>query len=353
MNQAATPDRSTEYLLVRSLRQRVATISPGIGERTRHDYEKKYERMQRTGFLPEQAGSKKGYYAYRAALLHGTAAEVRDALRQRDRADYGSAAWQAAMTTLQRAAAIFQRYPPDPERRHRDQGSASFTWEGLRAHKQKTLTGWSATIASKKRILSKLRKIPDWREKLFACVTAKHRDAAALCALTGARPSEIAQGVHVALDGDCLTVTLHGSKLTASSGQPERALRLKVECAEARHLAERAAAGPLDIGTHPANLCAALIKAGRAAFPHLRETVSPYVLRHALASDLKAAGIDPEAIAQVLGHRASESQQAYGFAVCASGGVSIEAVRASLPVRLTHRHPRDHLAAPSPTPTLR
>ena len=353
-----TPDRSAEYLLVRALRQIISGISQNISEATARDYLSKYERMKRNGTTPETAGTKKAFYAYRAALLFGVAADSRQALRARDKATFGSEDWKEAMHILHRSQAIFARYPPDPERKHRNIGSpSSCTWEDIKSHKVKTITGWSATVASKKRILSKLRKDSDWRAKLFAQITPKHQHAAALCALTGARPSEIARGIRVELindsDGQRLIITIAGSKLTTNSGQPERTIRVKLDTKEARHLAQYAAHNPLYVVTHPANLCAAFIKAGRAAFPLLRETVTPYVLRHALASDLKAAGVSPDAIAQVLGHQASESQQAYGFAVCASGPVSIDGVCATLAVRSTHRRPREHLGMSSPGPSTR
>ena len=357
MNAPNNTDRSAEYFLVRELRKIIAGVSQKISERTQNDYLKKYERMKRTGATPETSGTKKSFYANRAALLYGASIEVRQALRARDKAVFGSDEWRAAMNLLQGCHAIFGRYPPDPERKHRDNGSPSFTWEGIKSHKVKTMVGWSATVASKKRILSKLRRTPDWRSKLFSRVTPKHQNAAAICALTGARPSEIAHGVRVELrknnDVPHLIITIAGSKITANSGQPSRTIQVKIDTDEARHLEKHATNAPIHVVTHPANLCAAIIKAGRSAFPHLQETVTPYVLRHALASDLKAAGISPDAIAQVLGHQASESQQAYGFAVCASGKVSIDGVRAALPVRSTHRIPREHLdmtlTMPSPS----
>lgn len=127
---------------------------------------------------------------------------------------------------------------------------------------------------------------------------------------------------------------------------------MRIDTDEARHLANQVMQPPVTVTTHPANLCAAVIKAGRLAFPNLQETITPYVLRHALASDLKAANISPDKIAQILGHQASESQQAYGFAVCSSGAVSIDGVRATHPVRSTHRNPHENVwmscSMPSP-----
>ncbi len=353
----STPDRAAEYLLVRQLRLIVTTISQNISEKTRQDYSTKYLRMKQKDLTPESAATKKGFYAYRAALLFGVAQEARQAFSQRDKSAFGSEDWKNAMAVLHRCKTVFERYPPDPERMHRDSGSKSFMWEGVKSHKIKTMTGWSGTVASKKRVLSKVRKITDWRTHLFNQITGKHKSAAALCILTGCRPSEIARGAKIELadspKGQHLLITINGSKITANSGQPERTIRVRVDTDEARYLANQVTQSSVTVPTHPANLCAAVIKAGRLAFPHLQETITPYVLRHALASDLKAANISPDKIAQILGHQVTESQQAYGFAVCSSGGVSIDGVRASIPVRATHRHPRKHLGRPYPAPAPR
>ena len=135
---------------------------------------------------------------------------------------------------------------------------------------------------------------------------------------------------------------------TEHSGQPERMLIVAIDSDAARHLVRCVETGNSTIRTHPANLCAATIKAGRKAFPNLKESVTPYVFRHHLASQMKAAGLPPEIIAKALGHRASESQQVYGYAVSATGtSGSVIAVSASVSVRMTHRNPRVALAYPN------
>ena len=346
-----TPDRTGEYLLVRQIRQAISNISQHISEKTKQDYMKKYQRMKDKGATPESAGTRKGFYAYRAALLYGIALEARQALNLRDKSACGSQEWQSAMAVINRCRLILERYPPDPERNHRYSDSTSFTWSAIKSNKFKTATGWNATISSKKRVLGKIRNIHDWRTRLFQQVTPKHKSATAICILTGCRPSEISRGVRIELadtsDGQRLIITIRGSKLTANSGQPERKMAIRIDTDEAKHLAQLANDSSVTVTTHPANFCAAIIKAGRLAFPNLRETVSPYVLRHALASDLKAANASLDVIAQILGHQATESQQAYGFAVSQSGGVHIDGVRASIPVRDTHRNPRACIMAQS------
>lgn len=172
--------------------------------------------------MPESAATKKGFYAYRAALLFGVAQEARQAFLLRDKSPFGSDDWKNAMAVLHRCKSVLERYPP-VERTHRDSGSTSFMWAGVKSHKVRTMTGWSATVASKKRVLSKVRSIPDWRTRLFAQITGKHKDAAALCILTGCRPSEIARGVRVELadcpNGKSAYWHIRGGKVTANSGQ--------------------------------------------------------------------------------------------------------------------------------------
>lgn len=342
------PDRCAEYSLVRQLRQLIGTVSIRISEATLNDYMKKYQYIITSGKLPEHHNTKRAYYAYRAALIFGTAQTAREALRKRDKAVYGSDDWQTSMDALTKCAAVFNRYPPDPARKHRTSGSDSFVWESIKAHKIKTITGWSTTVASKRRLLSKLAYIKEWQTKFFESVTEKHKKATALCMLTGARPSEIARGVEITLvkqnNIPILVIRILGSKITETSGQPERILYVSVSRPESLYLAKTITQGKQTISTHPANLCAAFIKAGRKAFPDFQDTITPYVFRHQLASQLKAAEIDPATIAKILGHQATESQQAYGYAVSAKGITApIVGVSASMPVRLTHRDPRSYI----------
>lgn len=341
-------NRNAEYELVRQVRESCNKVNSRLSDKTQADYIKKYQRIQTTGKLPEQHNTKRAYYAYRAALLYGTAQTARNALRARDKAVCGSEAWKNAIDALEKCAAVFSRYPPDPKREHHLTGSGSFTWEAVKQHKIKTNTGWSATVASKKRILYKLNQRPDWASRLFEAVTEKHKAATAISILTGARPSEIAQGVMLSLaqknNKPYLVIRIKGSKITDNSGQPERLLYVSMDGPEATFLGGLVQGRQSLITTNPANLCAAIIKAGRKAFPTLQETVTPYVFRHHLASQMKAVGLPPDVIAQTLGHRASESQQAYGYAVSAGGSaLKLAAVTATHAVRDTYRDPRSHV----------
>ena len=350
-------DRTLEYLLVIELRKSIGQVGQSISEATKRDYIKKYERMKRLKTMPESSKCSNGFYAYRAALLYCTAIEAKNALKARDKAVYQSPEWQASITLLNRCKTIFDRYPPDPERQHWDAGSTSFTWRDVQAHQTQSKVCKSAPVQSKKRVLSKLRQIENWHAKLFEQITPIHRNAAAICYLTGARPSEIARGVTVKNlgnpDNPMLTIQINGTKLTAKTGQPERVIQVKADSTEALYLLSQCnGSQPFVINTKPANLTAAVIKAGKKAFPNLKQTVSPYVFRHSVTSELKASRISEERIAQTLGHQATKSQQAYGHSIQASGSHNILAVAAKIPVRLTHRHPQEILRVVSSVPSL-
>lgn len=342
------PNRSAEFALVREMRDWAKRCDGPRSEKTLTDYAQKYARMVRTGFLPEKARTAKTFYAYRAALVWATLEQARDALRRRDRAPYGTPAWSEALADLEHARQVLRRYPPDPEREYRAHGSPAFTWSDLSSQ----MTD-KPRSRSKRRVLSYLHHIPDWRERLFQHIPYRHKAAAAICALTGARPAEV-RGVEIVRYGEGLLLRIPGAKLTSHSGQPERALLIGLDSVEARYLNGLAEAGPVTVSGSAQALCAAVQRAGRKAFPRARQLVSPYVYRHALASDLKAEGHDPERIAECLGHRATESQSAYGRAVHGGQACGVLAVRASMPVRVTHRPPPpmrqpSHSLAPRPS----
>jgi len=189
-------DRTAEFALVRELREWLKRCDGPRSEKTLADYSRKYARMVRTGFLPEHARTPKTFYAYRAALVWASLEQARDTLQQRDKVPYGSPEWSEALVDLEHARQVLQRYPPDPEREHRSHGSPAFTWSDLANQKPE-----KHRSQSKRRVLAYLHNVQDWRERLFLHVSDRHKAAVAVCALTGARPSEVALGVEVVREG--------------------------------------------------------------------------------------------------------------------------------------------------------
>ena len=331
-------DRSEEFRQVIELRKTVSNVAKDIQPSTVVEYEKIYARMLRENQTPDDATSRSGYFLRRAALMYVCANQARKALRDRDKAVFGSDEWHSALREIERISSIFHSYPPDPERQNHAVGSTGRCWNDVRQEKESA--GWKAESKSKRAGLSALLKRPDWSNCLFGAITPKYRAAYAVAFLTGARPAEIEHGVSVRQCENGLEITIKGAKIGAQRGQPERVILVSLDSKSAQYLAAIAEGGKVTIQNNAKRFCDAVRKAGKKAFPRMRTSISPYSLRHAVASALKGSGIDAEGIAQVLGHRASRSQQSYGMhSQRRNNATAILGVRASMPVRDTSRSP--------------
>lgn len=171
-----------------------------------------------------------------------------------------------------------------------------------------------------------------------------HRRACiATLVLTGCRPAEFSEelGVDLVLKdrpqgGSHLANTIAGAKTMQTvteelvgKGQNFRCLELDCASPEGQWLMERLDRREqrgmrlaLPSSTHSqsgillpaternrrisASLGKLVTRIGEAAFPRLRHKLTPYVFRHAIAADMKAADhIGPEVIAQALGHQST------------------------------------------------
>ena len=331
-------DRSEEFLLVAELRKSVSNVAQDIQPSTATEYEKIYARMLRDNQTPDDATSRSGYFLRRAALVFICAKQARQALRDRDKAEVGSGKWQSALREIKRISSIYRCYPPDPERQNHLHGSKGRCWNDVKQDKE--LAGWKAESKSKRAGLNALLRRADWSNCLFDAMPTKFRAAYAIALLTGARPAEIEKGVIVRKSDAGLEITIKGAKIGSQRGQPERVILISLDSKSAQYLADLIEVNECSVQCSAKRFCDAVRNAGKKAFPRMRSSISPYSLRHAVAASLKANGIDADGIAQVLGHRASRSQQVYGMCSQRSNNAtSILGVRASLPVRNTIRSP--------------
>lgn len=326
-----------EWNLVKQIRNAIAGVADGIAPSTVADYERVYAHMLRTSCSPDDATSQSSFYRRRAALLYVCATQAKSALRARDRSPFGSPERAAALAELERLGAIFARYPPDPDKLHATEGVTYGTWVNVRSRLE--ANGHRIENHSKRRGLGALIRRAGWQDTLFASTPGKFQAAVAVLLLTGVRPAELAQGVIVRVVDDNLEITIPGAKLGVTRGQPLRTLLVSRDSPHAEYLAMLAGDGKVTVSADAKRLCDNVRKAGKLAFPRMHGTVSPYSLRHAVAGALKGAGIDPDGIAQVLGHQATRSQQSYGLACHGRQGTAILGVRASVPVRATARSP--------------
>lgn len=191
----------------------------------------------------------------------------------------------------------------------------------------------------------RLQGLPvDWRAQIFASLPAAHRLPYAVQALAGARTAELAKGVKVHLCEGGIEITIAGAKLHKQNGQPLRQVVIRNRPDDPAFTAlldasQKAAPEPLSVAitTHIETYRKAIRNAGLRRFDRGRGTskyITPYMVRHQFASDLKAAEMEPVLVAEALGHRSSRTQELYGYKGLGQGqkGQDVEA-RASKPVR--------------------
>ena len=175
------------------------------------DYRRKAAKLNRARPSPDippdiaqLSGTKRSYYAYRAALIWDSVNRAQAALRQRDRADSGSAEHGEAIHALMLAKRDLETYPPDPfqERRtdvgfqnqlaelglaRRDSGEWQKAVEAGKTRKPERKGGKARTVNRLN------RDIPDWRNRIWdrlIQIGSDWLEFAATCALTGCRPEE-------------------------------------------------------------------------------------------------------------------------------------------------------------------
>jgi hypothetical protein len=102
-----------EYDLVKRIRHIIAGVSEGIAASTASDYDRVYGHMMRTHSTPDDATSRSAYYRRRAALLFVCSQQAREALRARDRAEFGSPERLSALSDVNQRPIVFRCQRPN------------------------------------------------------------------------------------------------------------------------------------------------------------------------------------------------------------------------------------------------
>ena len=344
------PKLAEEYILVKKLRGQIADVNVSVSEKTAAEYRQLFQKLQEKGVHFSQATSKNTFYKQRAASLFVLAESAKSLMNQRDRAQKGTPEHAEIVQKLSEISAFFDDFPanPDPEN---SENQSKITWKDVK-------TGEKMTSFSKKTGLGKLVKIENWEKKLFEKCSSKHQNALAVSLLSGCRPAEIESGVVIKRDDSGnLILTIRGAKLSEIRGQETRELSISPDHFAAKHLLAQIENGQeMVISSNAKCMSDAVRQAGKRAFPRLRVGVSPYSIRHAVASQLKASGIDADAVAMTLGHAATASQSAYGRAHYSGAGgspLAIVGVSASRAVRDTAKPPPPERARRYSAPVMR
>lgn len=249
--------------------------------------------------------SKRTYYVRKAALTHFAAVKLREAAHVGDAAEAAHAMIVLAKfisrsardkVPLETAVCPLQ----NPQRRVSKRGS--------------------------------LRGLPaNWRQMMLEAMhDSTVGPALLLMAATGVRPSEVANGVAVTPIDDGVRVVVQGTKTDRGHGQPLRIFEIQSELAVllAQH-------GEQLIKVDRANQIS--VEAGRIGRKLFGcrgvASVSAYSLRHAFASDLKAAGLSGKVISAILGHAAEDTKKHYGHPRQARMPIRAALVHAARPVR--------------------
>ena len=181
---------------------------------------------------------------------------------------------------------------------------------------------------------SKGRTLPalSWQEQVMASATVKQKPFIALMWATGCRPAEIERGVTVRRVHGGIEIEIPGAKVTATNGQPRRKILIDASSPAGLHLG-------IALGARQEIEMSRKAKRIGNDFADIRRrtglaAVSAYSFRHQVSADLKAAGVDKNAIAQVLGHASERTQGRYGRPSKgrAGGGIILDAI-GSRPVR--------------------
>lgn len=181
---------------------------------------------------------------------------------------------------------------------------------------------------------SKGRNLPalSWQEQVMAASTPAQRPFVALMWATGCRPAEIERGVTVRRVDGGIEIEIPGAKVTATNGQPRRKILIDARSPAGLHLG-------IALGMRKEIEMSRKAKRIGNDFADIRRrtglaAVSAYSFRHQVSADLKAAGVDKNAIAQVLGHASERTQGRYGKPSRgqAGGGIILDAI-GSRPVR--------------------
>ena len=198
-----------------------------------------------------------------------------------------------------------------------------------------------------------------WQQKLIDEIQKKDRAALLVEAITGCRPAELVTGVKVLVSDTSILVTILGAKVSKTSGQPTRTLTYEIVPGLIQALSRRIGIGEHIVKIDDARRFSTSVRdAGKRAFPGLRRTLTPYCLRHQVASDMKASGLASDDVSRSLGHCSDKTATRYGHSKLGKGGIVPVDVTASREVKksaaadLDRVKPMEKIPDPDFQPTI-
>lgn len=356
---------AAQFDVVRAGREQIAIIDKERKERrdtqpspsSVAQYEKKLELLDKQAChehsssdsplcaaIASHSAKSRSFYVYKAAAAWRETTAVRRLLTRQDalqrQGDYG-AEWENCIDELH-------------ARCEQLRGIGALTLEAAR-----TMANCKALAPTSKKDV--LRHAPlGWRER-FLEVSAQSKTYAAACALMaifGMRPKELQDGVTVRCGRRVVGVKINGAKVRDTAGQPWRALYVPVEKFPTWFLDELSQGGAKVYAAPEAAMRSYLHRLSPRVFPprsgKKQQVLSAYVLRHAVATDLRQEGWSSKELAAVLGERVEETARHYGLyrrgakrGRQLSAGIIRDQVKTAIPVRARDKQWLQDSATPS------
>jgi len=196
------------------------------------------------------------------------------------------------------------------------------------------ISGNKKDSASKKKTMKKADSIEDVFSRLRGNKSTYDRYAPflAVSAITGCRPAEVLKGIDIKRNGSEISFKILGAKVGDGRGQSERILHFYLDKYKDNE-SMNFILSQLKNDSFSYKPDEKLYNSLRQYLYTQHRTFSLYTLRHRVASDLKASGVDEFTIAAFLGHRVTQSQEFYGYARSGSGGIAVAGVECSDPVK--------------------
>lgn len=152
----------------------------------------------------------------------------------------------------------------------------------------------------------------------------RHSLAFSIISVFGVRPSEMQKGIKLTYKDGMIYALVKGSKVSDDRGHKHRGIGSEIrDGSKPDQIILEAIynAGGEVVATQTKSDYESL----RKYFNKYHNGTSLYTYRHQVASDLKKAGVSKVQIAEVMGHRTTESQEHYGYARSSKGGRSMVA----------------------------
>jgi integrase len=293
-----------------------------VTKETKEDYIKIYKRLKAEKFKSYFSGSKNYFYKKKAAVYFCIIHECKICLKRLLSNEYSRKEKEKYIRIAKKLIELHDRYCNGFEVNH-----------------------VFATRIKKTKKHSIRRMHTNWRDMIWAaCENPDYKGPLAILYLTGARPSEIAQGVLVEWEegAPTMNITIKGTKTgqKGKNGQEKRTITIDLskDCFRGSvkdYLINQSfEEGYCMIKVHPKRLNDYVRRLSQELWPRKKNHITPYSFRHQFAADLKGEGRGNKEIAELLGHRSTLSQRSYGLARQARGKSSVAGVTCSAKVRV-------------------